>query len=157
MKKIIASCIGFFVFITLGVSLIYVSATHVNRVEQTQVADIAYDQTPIKTIDAYYQLSRDVKSLAVSGQDDKQVRYYMIYLPDEKAAHLYKYDEGKSKEEVINTFNNNHPNRTIEKVNLGWYHNQPVWEITFKNSDNLWGYILYSFDDGEEVSYIDNI
>ncbi|WP_056975054.1 hypothetical protein [Holzapfeliella floricola] len=157
MKKIIAICVGFFVFITVGVALIYISATHINRIERTQVADIVYEKTPIKTIDDYYQLSRDVKSLAVSGKDDKQENYYMIYLPDEKAAHLYKNDEGKSKEEITNTFRANHPNRIIEKVNLGWYHDQPTWEITFKNNDNLWGYVLYSFNDGGEVSYIDNI
>ncbi|WP_207233243.1 hypothetical protein [Holzapfeliella floricola] len=58
--------------------MIYISATHINRIERTQVADIVYEKTPIKTIDDYYQLSRDVKSLAVSGKDDKQENYYMI-------------------------------------------------------------------------------
>lgn len=47
--------------------------------------------------------------------------------------------------------------RSIVSVRLGAIQNQPVWEITFKNSRNSFNYISFSFDTGKEVQRILNI
>jgi Uncharacterized protein conserved in bacteria len=47
--------------------------------------------------------------------------------------------------------------RTILSVKLGAIQNQPVWEITFKNSRNSFNYVSFNFDTGKEVQRILNI
>ncbi len=47
--------------------------------------------------------------------------------------------------------------RSIVSVRLGAIQNQPVWEITFKNSHNSFNYVSFNFDTGREVQRMLNI
>jgi uncharacterized protein YpmB len=47
--------------------------------------------------------------------------------------------------------------RSIVSARLGAIQNQPVWEITFKNSHNHFNYVSFNYDTGREVQRILNI
>lgn len=150
--------VGGIIFILIAASVTIKSATNKKSSDESQVTAVALAKSPIKKITKTYQLSRDEKSLAVRGIDNKNKVYYFIYLPQNKKAYLYDQTEGISEKAVKKLFLNNHPaSDKIKKINLGWYKKNPVWEISYHKKNDKLGYVIYSFKDGEELSVIDNL
>jgi len=73
------------------------------------------------------------------------------------AYNLYQANKGKSEEQILNTFNDEHPGHNNPKCQLGWYKVMPVWEVTYKKKNGNYGYVLYDFRNGKEVVYADNL
>ncbi len=92
---------------------------------------IALRKTPIKTVAEYYHLNRSVRSVSLAGQDSKKKNYYFIYLPKSKKAYLYDTKNGQSKKKILKIFRENHPNRIVKDINLGWYQKHAVWEVHY--------------------------
>ena len=156
-KKIIGSICAIIVLLLIGAIVVLRLAINPRDNENSRIKEIALDKTSIKTIDRYYHLSRDKKSVALKGKSKKGKTYYFIYLPASKKAYLYDTKQGKSQQTVINQFSVDHPNRTIKTVNLGWYEKRAVWEIRYTKKNGKSGFVIYDFKTGEELSYIDNL
>lgn len=140
----------------VGAVVVFNIALEPKRNQISEVGEIALDKTPITKIQKYYHLNRDVNSLALAGTN-KNKKYYFVYLPKTKKAYLYQNTKGVTEAQVINVFLKDHKDRKITDVNLGWYKKRPVWEISYTKTNKKIGYVIYNFEDGEELSYIDNL
>lgn len=158
--KYVGGVVGVLAIIYLICLIIFFSATHQNRKAAQDADNIAREKTPITQITQNYHLSRKgVVSDSLEGTDKKGKKYYFIYIPKTKKAYLYKANKGWSKSRVINRFNLLHSGLKVEntKVNLGWYHGVPAWEVAYKKENDRYGYAIYSFKSGRELFYVDNL
>lgn len=136
---------------------VLIGASHPNRAAAKSSKNIALAKTPIVNVTNQYHLSRGVVSDSLEGTDKKGKKYYFVYLPKTKKAYLYQSSKGLSRLQAIDRFNSLHPGHSNLKVELGWYHQRPVWEISYKKTNGNYGYAIISFKTGRELFYVDNI
>ena len=150
--------LGIVILIMILTGFIFYRAGSPKRSNQKQIQQLAFQKTPITQIKAYYHLSRDkVVSNAVLGVSRSHKKYYFIFIPSKKKAYLYPSKKGYSESQVKKLFSSDHQSYANEQLNLGWYHNKPVWEISYRKPNGRYGYALYDYKTGEEISYIDNL
>lgn len=137
--------------------VIFFKAGTQSRDNNRQIAQIATQKTPIKSVQTYYHLDRGVSSYSLKGMNNKGKVYYFIYLPHSKKAYLYPAAKGKGESQIRTNFKQKHPNYTINQINLGWYKGNPVWEVTTKNNNGNYSYYLYEFKTGNEINAVDNL
>lgn len=155
--KWIIGAITFLVLVILGYYLVFGLAAYNISSGKDQVRQIALTKSSLKTVDTYYHLNRGVNSYAVAGNNQKGQRGYFIYLPNSKKAYYLLARKGYSQSRILARFSRLHPVQKINKINLGWYKGEAVWEITYIKSNGKYGYAIYSFNKGKELSYIDNL
>lgn len=127
------------------------------RNSDRQIAALAKQKTPIVNVENYYHLDRGISSYSLKGTDKRAKSYYFIYLPSSKKAYIYQASKGTTESKIRETFNAQNPNKTIKSVNLGWYRNDPVWEVAYQNSNGKLGYNLYLYRTGKELNQVDNL
>ena len=155
--KITGIVVGVLAAIYLCLCIVFYIATKPASDTVKETNKIALEKTPITTVTKNYHLSRSVESNSLEGMSKKGEKYYFIYLPKSKKAYLYQANKGKSEEQILNTFNDEHPGHNNPKCQLGWYKGMPVWEVTYKKKNGNYGYVLYDFRNGKEVVYADNL
>ncbi|APT19217.1 hypothetical protein FC62_GL000193 [Amylolactobacillus amylotrophicus DSM 20534] len=156
-KKIFAIVATTLLLVFCAILIVLKLAIDPRSNSEEQVRTIALRKTPIKTVAEYYHLNRSVRSVSLAGQDSKKKNYYFIYLPKSKKAYLYDTKNGQSKKKILKIFRENHPNRIVKDINLGWYQKHAVWEVHYTKNNGKVGFVLYNFKNGEELSYIDNL
>ncbi|WEV36095.1 hypothetical protein [Lactobacillus sp. ESL0677] len=132
------------------VALFY-QAGQPGRNETQNVKQIATSKTPITLVQASYHLDREVNSYSVKGISKHNGTYYFIYLPGSKKGYLYPAKKGVSETKIRSEFNQKRTGGKINQVNLGWYKNKPVWEVTAKNAAGDYSYKLYEFKTGNFI------
>ncbi len=146
--KFIAWLIGILVLLYLVFLLVFYKASAPERNETHQLNQIALQKSPITKIERNYHLNRGVNSYSALGQAKDRSKYYFIYLPGTKKAYLLSADKGVSEKNVARQYTTSRPTDKIVEVNLGWYKNKAVWEVTAKNSNGNYRYQLYEFKNG---------
>ncbi|MDF7672004.1 hypothetical protein PT281_01715 [Lactobacillus sp. ESL0701] len=136
----------YFAFVAL-----FYQAGQPGRSETQNVKQIATSKTPITLVEAHYHLDRGINSYAVKGISKKNGTYYFIYLPGSKKGYLYPAKKGVNETTIRAEFNQKHTGGKINEVNLGWYQNKPVWEVTAKNAAGDYSYKLYEFKTGKFI------
>lgn len=135
-----------------GIAIFYYAGSK-SRGNDQKVAELATSKTPISNIQGYYHLDRGTSSYALAGTNKKGKQYYFIYLPNSKKAYLYPATRGTSESK----FKSTHSDATINKINLGWYKGEAVWEVAYKKQNGNLGYTLYEFKNGNDISEVDNL
>ena len=69
-------------------------------------------------------------------------------MPGSKKGYLLSAKKGVSEAKVRSSYQAQNPNNKITKVNIGWYNNRAVWEVTAKDSADRYQYQLYEFKNG---------
>ena len=139
------------IFLYFAFIVIFYKAGNPERSEIRELNRIAVEKTPIKYTEKNYHLNRGVNSYALKGLTKNHRTYYFIYLPGSKKAYLYSASKGVNEGLIRNKYSANEPNEKITEVNLGWYKNKPVWEVSSKNIAGEYHYQLYNFKDGKLV------
>ncbi|MCZ3621575.1 hypothetical protein [Lactobacillus mulieris] len=132
-------------------------AAHGQAAGKVQAANRAVKYTAIKKVTDYYHLNRGVNSYAVKGQTAKGKTAYYIYLTKQKKGHYLLAKKGYSASQVAKKFSKQHSDTKANGLNLGWYNNEAVWEIAYRKYNGKYGYAIYSFRTGKELSFIDNV
>ncbi|WP_127345612.1 hypothetical protein [Lactobacillus amylolyticus] len=156
--------IKFIIWVIVIAILLYIAsifvffrAGSIGRDNDRQIAQIARQKAAITNVQTYYHLDRGVSSYALKGTDSKGKTYYFVYLPKTKKAYLYQASKGTSQSKIKSTFTAAHKGATIKGINLGWYQNNPVWEVAYQNSKGNLGYTLYDFKTGKAINEVDNL
>ncbi|KGG54235.1 hypothetical protein [Lactobacillus sp. wkB10] len=139
------------IFLYFAFIVIFYKAGNPERSETRELNRIAIEKTPIKYTEKNYHLNRGVNSYALKGLTKDHKTYYFIYLPGSKKAYLYSARRGVNEGLIRNKYIAKEPNEKITEVNLGWYKNKPVWEVSSKNIAGEYHYQLYNFKDGKLV------
>ena len=139
------------IFLYFAFIVIFYKAGNPERSEIRELNRIAVEKTPIKYTEKNYHLNRGVNSYALKGLTKNHRTYYFIYLPGSKKAYLYSASKGVNEELIRNKYSAKEPNEKITEVNLGWYKNKPVWEVSSKNIVGEYHYQLYNFKDGKLI------
>ena len=139
------------IFLYFAFIVIFYKAGNPERSEIRELNRIAVEKTPIKYTEKNYHLNRGVNSYALKGLTKDHKTYYFIYLPGSKKAYLYSASRGVNEGLIRNKYIAKEPNEKITEVNLGWYKNKPVWEVSSKNIAGEYHYQLYNFKDGKLV------
>ncbi|QNQ82304.1 hypothetical protein [Lactobacillus sp. PV012] len=155
--KILGGIIATLIIIYGICVVIFLVGTNSRAQGEKAVEKIALKKTPITKVEETYHLSGDTESNSLLGTDKKGKKYYFIYLPKSKKSYLYNSKDGISEQKVLKLFNTQYPNYKNPQVELGWYKDTPVWEITYKKDNGNYLYVIYSFKSGEKLSYIDNL
>lgn len=140
-----------------GSIFVFYKAGSTSRTHDKTMLNVAKQKTPIVQVDRYYHLNRGTNSYALAGKSNKKVSYYFVYLPKSKKAFLYEAKKGFTQTEIIDKFKKSYRNKSISSINFGWYQGNPVWEITYKNSNHKLGYVMYNFKNGIEINKVDNL
>lgn len=155
--KILGGIVATLVVIYIICLIIFLVGTNPRTKVEKSTEKIAVQKTPITKVEETYHLNRDTNSYSLIGTDKKGKQYYFIYLPKSKKSYLYSSKDGISEEKVLKLFNTQYPGYKNLQIELGWYKDGPVWEITYKKDNGNYGYVIYSFKSGEKLSYIDNL
>lgn len=146
--KFVAWLIGIIIFLYAAAVLIFYKASNPERNETKQLNQIALAKSPITKIEKNYHLDRGVNSYSLKGSSKNHQQYYFIYLPGSKKGYLLSAKKGVGEAKVRSSYQAQNPNNKITKVNLGWYNNRAVWEVTAKDSSDHYQYQLYEFKNG---------
>lgn len=149
--EFVAWLVGIIVFIYFAFLVIFYKSSSPERNETRQMNQIALQKSPIRQIKKNYHLNRGTNSYALEGTAKDHSKYYFIYLPGSKKAYLFPATKGVSEQTVRKKFATKRPSDQIAKVNLGWYRNQAVWEVTSKNAMGDYNYQLYEFKSGKLI------
>lgn len=155
--KVLGGIIAGLIIIYIICLIIFLVGTNPRAKAEKATVKIAVQKTPITKVEETYHLSRDTNSYSLLGTDKKGKQYYFIYLPKSKKSYLYSSKDGINEKKVLKLFNAQYPGYKDPQVELGWYKDGPVWEITYKKDNGNYGYVVYSFKSGEKLSYIDNL
>ena len=131
--------------------IIFYKAGNPERAETRELNKIALQKTPIKYTEKTYHLNRGINSYSLKGLTKNHKTYYFIYLPGSKRAYLYPASKGVNEAVIRNKYSTKRPSAKITEVNLGWYQNKPVWEVSSKNDAGEYHYQLFDFKNGKLI------
>ncbi|WEV40688.1 hypothetical protein [Lactobacillus sp. ESL0681] len=154
-RQTIKFCAWLIVFLVLAyvvAVLIFYKAGQPEANNNHATAQIALKKTPIKEVHDYYHLDRGVNSYAVKGIGKKHQTYYFVYLPGSKKGYLLAATEGVSETKIKRAYQAKKTANQITQINLGWYKNRAVWEVTAKSKTGSYRYQLYEFKNGSLIS-----
>lgn len=158
--KIVFQYIGwllvFLAIVYAGLVAIFYNGQKAHTKQEVEVQKLV-KRTAITNIDKYYHLNRGIKSYSVEGSRKNGKKAYFVYLPKRKKAYYYTADQGVSESQVKSQFQKSYPKKNIKEINLGWYNKQAVWEVSAKNKNGTYCYGLYTFKNGKELTFIDNL
>lgn len=146
--KFIAWIIGIIVVLYFSLLLIFYKASSPERYQIRELDQIALQKSPIMKIERNYHLDRGVNSYAVKGTSKGKKTYYFVYLPASKKAYLLSAAKGVSETSIKNKYAAKYPTDHLMEVNLGWFRNRAVWEVTAKDNTGNYRYQLYEFKNG---------
>lgn len=140
------------IVIILLISTGYVVASYLVGMDYKKSAEekattIALNQGGLVTVDEYYLYHGDEAYSVVVGEDEEGVEQ-VLWIPKNLKNNSIKkmrFNEGVSKEEVLNKVNREYQPIEIVSVKIGMKNDNPIWEITHKDKKGNLIYTDYDF------------
>jgi uncharacterized protein YpmB len=142
---------GFVVFVIVSSVLYFRSADSEYRKAESAAAQIAQKQGGLVEVSESVRHTWDETVWVVTGKDsDNQT--WMVWERKEELVKR-KVNENMSEKQILSIFSQEHPGVTPIRVIPGWFQNQPIWEIRYKNStgEGQQSIGFYSFKDGTKL------
>lgn len=155
--SILLSCIAGLLLVVLIVSIFYIRSTRPMRQARNEAIALAEKYTDLKEVDNFYWFTRESSSFSLTGKDNKGQPIVVLLPKSGEKIKVYSQEDGLTEDQVKQQINEKHPQETIQKANLGIYHDEPTWEVMTKNQQGDLQYYLVHFKDGKEVGVINNI
>lgn len=126
--------------------------------EKTTAIEIAKEKTKLTEPEDYYLYNGNESWSVVTGKD-KNGKKIGVWIPNgkNKEIEVIHLSEGLNEKEAIQIVKDKKKVKSIVSANLGMEKNQPLWEIVFKNSDDLYGYYYLNFKTGDLIRNYDNL
>ena len=138
-KWIIGISILLLVFVGYVIASFYIGMNYKKTEEEKAVA-IALNKGGLVSVSDYYLYHGQETYSVVVGKDDEGTEY-VIWIPkDLKKASVkkMKYKDGVSESEIVAIVNEKYNPKQIVSVKIGIKNSSPIWEVTYKDSeDNL--------------------
>lgn len=137
--------------------LFYVRVQRPTQQATREALAIAEKYAQLDKVDAFYKFVRRETYFSFTGTNQDNEAIAVIIPKSGGDVVILEQSVGLSEEEVRQRVAQTHQEVTIEKVALGLYEKEPVWEVTTKQADGLFTYYLLSFQDGTEVNVLKDI
>ncbi|WP_235032852.1 cell wall elongation regulator TseB-like domain-containing protein [Enterococcus sp. CSURQ0835] len=143
-------------FITAA-TMMFIKASRPMTQARAEAVKIAKKQAHLKTVDEFYWFNRGKSYFTVTGKnvDDKPIVVIIPKTGDK--LRLLSQKDGLTEADVRQLIAERQPQEKIEKLALGIYQKQTVWEVTTKNKNGELNYYLLAFSNGKKVKTIKNL
>ena len=158
MKKIIWSVVIIFLIgAGLLIQAIYAGDKTKNEAKKS-AEEIARDIGEMAEVDDFYLYNGNETWSVITGKtaDGKKIG---VWVPDDKKqkSQVIALSEGISENKAIAIVKEKKNVKEIISAHLGMENNQPLWEITYKNDKDLYGYYYLDFKTGDLIRNYDNL
>ncbi|OCA83539.1 peptidase [Pradoshia sp. D12] len=158
MKKVIWSIV---IIILIGsgffIQAIYAGDSTRKDAEKS-AEDIARETAGMTEVDDFYLYNGNETWSVITGKtaDGKKIG---VWVPDDKKkkSQIIALSEGISKNKAIAIVKEKKNVKKIVSAHLGMENNQPLWEVTYKNNKDLYGYYYLNFKTGNLIRNYDNL
>lgn len=158
MKKVIWSIV---VLLLIGIGAlvysIYAGDHYKQNAKEKAITEAAKTANLKETTD-FYLYNGNEKWYVVTGinEDGKKIG---VWIPDnkKKESKVLSLSEGLTEKEAINLVKEKKKVKKIMAANLGMEKGNPLWEIIYKNNDDLYGYYYLNFKTGDLIRNYDNL
>ena len=158
MKKIIWSVV---IIILIGtgflIQAIYAGDSTKNDAKKN-AEEIARDIGDMTEVDDFYLYNGNETWSVITGKtaEGKKIG---VWVPEDKKkkSQVIALSEGVSENEAITIVKEKKNVKEIISAHLGMENNQPLWEITYKNDKDLYGYYYLDFKTGDLIRNYDNL
>ncbi|MGN1385111.1 MAG: DUF5590 domain-containing protein [Bacillus sp. (in: firmicutes)] len=138
MKKWIIS-IGILLLLFVGyvIASFYIGMDYKKTAEEEAVA-IALKEGGLVSVSDYYLYHGQEAYSVVVGKDDEGTEY-VLWIPkdiENASVKKMKYEEGVSENEIVATVKEKYNPKEIVSVKIGIKDSSPIWEVTYKDSDD---------------------
>ncbi|WP_462405343.1 cell wall elongation regulator TseB-like domain-containing protein [Gracilibacillus sp. Marseille-QA3620] len=158
MKKVIWSII---ILLLIGIGLlvqaIYAGDHDKQNAKEKAVKTATETANLTETADFYLYNGNETWSV-VTGVNDEGKKVG-VWIPDNKKeeSKVLALSEGLSEKEAISLVKNKKKVKKIMAANLGMENGTALWEVIYKNNDDLYGYYYLNFKTGDLIRNYDNL
>ncbi|CZQ82073.1 cell wall elongation regulator TseB-like domain-containing protein [Trichococcus ilyis] len=158
MKKniIVGAIVILFLMIVGSYTIFYRSQQPIMQAQKEATA-IAEENANIQKVQDFYWFNGSETYFTIAGIDDNNEELYVIIKKDGGETTILNTAEVITESEAKSiTQADKSPERILE-ARLGMENEEPVWEVTYKNTNDTIGYYLISAISGKWLKDIENI
>ena len=126
-------------FVGYVIASFYIGMDYKKTAEEKAVS-IALNEGGLVSVSDYYLFHGQEVYSVVIGKDEEGIEY-VLWIPKElknATVKKMKYADGVSKSEIVDTVIEKYKPKEIVSVKIGMKNASPIWEVTYKDSeDNL--------------------
>lgn len=143
-------------FIVVFVAVM-VRSTRPYKQAKTEAVELAKQYGKVTSTSDYYYFNRKSTFYAVKGKNASGQTLYTVIPEDGKEITVVNEKDGISDTKAMQTALNTGEVATITKVGLGQIKKELVWEITGKDTNGAYVYVLINYKDGKVSQTINDI
>lgn len=133
------------------------SASQPYRYAKKEAIDLAERYADMVETNEFYWYTRDKAYFSLTGSNSNGEEIVVIIPESGDKVSIFQQSEGVTEAQALRkVIDEVHP-ANILKITLGFYEDEPVWEITAENESKELNYYLVSFKTGEIQKQIENI
>ena len=158
MKKVVWSMV---ILLLIGIGAlvyaIYTGDHYKQNVKEKAIATATKTANLTETAD-FYLYNGNETWYVVTGVDEDGKKIG-VWIPENKKeeSKVLPLSEGLTEEEAIKLVKDKKKAKSIIAANLGMEKGTPLWEIIYKNNDDLYGYYYLNFKSGNLIRHYDNL
>lgn len=155
--KILLAIIAFLLALIVLGTIVFIRSTQPMTKAKKEAIEIAEKSAKLSSIDQFYSFTRKETYFSVTGKDSDGNELAVIIPKSGDKITVLDQSAGVSEGQIRQVIATDYGNPKIQKISLGIYDSQPVWEVVTENSKGLLTYYLLSFERAEEISVINDI
>ncbi|WP_075982101.1 cell wall elongation regulator TseB-like domain-containing protein [Bacillus massilinigeriensis] len=146
------------IVIIIGITIkVYFKAVEPVRTAEERAISIAEQQTDLKTTDDFYLYNGTESYSVITGTNSKGQKV-IIWVPDkDENIYVRRASEGITREKALQKLYDEKKPSEVIYTRLGIEYNRPLWEINYRNDQDLLNYYYIDFVTGEELKDIENL
>ncbi|WP_455661388.1 cell wall elongation regulator TseB-like domain-containing protein [Pradoshia sp.] len=158
MKKVVWSIV-ILLLIGIGALVYSIYAGDHEKQNAKEKAITAANKTANLTETADFYLYNGNETWYVVTGTDEDGKKVGVWIPENKKeeSKVLPLSEGLSEKEAINLVKQKKKVKKIVAANLGMEKGTALWEIIYKNNDDLYGYYYLNFKSGDLIRHYDNL
>lgn len=158
MKRFFTIGFGILAGVILLFSVIfYVRSNRPMAKAEKEAVAIARKYADFDQVDQFYWYTREETYFGLTGTNKKGQEIVVIIPKSGEKVTVFNQSDGLTEAKALRKVIDTYKPADIIKITLGMYKDEPVWEVTARNKDDLLNYYLISFKTGEPVKVIENI
>lgn len=150
-EKIITVILLVVILLLILFQLVYKDSTTFYRLGKREATVIAKKYGEINEVLDFYYFNRGETFFSVKGRNKKNELIYVVMPQNGNNAYVLKEKDGLSDNEALKKGLEEKNVKQINKIGLGKYKNDIVWELTAKNKKDELVYYYYDFKNGKLV------
>ncbi|ERL66668.1 PepSY domain-containing protein [Schleiferilactobacillus shenzhenensis] len=143
---------GALVVIIATVISVYFVATAPRRNAEKQATAVAARVAGVQTPQSFYLFNRNETDYTVGGKQRSGKNVFVIINAKTGRTRTLAASSGLSAAEARQQARADHAQATVTHVALGLYKKIPAWEVTLRQRDGTYQYVLLNFKTGKPVT-----